>query len=144
MRLKGECTSHTRTDVRVRDQKLVVDEPVERGGTNQGPTPTEVMLSSLVACTNVITHKIAKKHGIPIADMAVEVSAQFDRHGVTLQEEIDVPFPKIDLHIQLTTDADEAAIETLKSELAQFCPVSKVIRQAGTLINEHWTIVRPC
>ena len=44
-------------------------EPRVRGGTNTGPSPTETLMSALIACTNVITHKIAAKHGIPVVTL---------------------------------------------------------------------------
>ena len=42
------------------------------------------MLTGLVACTNVVFHKIAAKHGVEIENMSVAVDASFDRRGVTL------------------------------------------------------------
>lgn len=143
MKLRGACTTHARTDVSVRDVALTIDEPKVRGGTNTGPSPTETLMSSLIACTNVITHKIAAKHDITIAAMSIDLEATFDRRGVTLTEEIEVPFPNATLTINLTSDASEAEIDTLKTELAMFCPVSKVIRQSGTTITEVWNVVRP-
>jgi uncharacterized OsmC-like protein len=143
MKLQGACPSHARTDVSVRDVRLTIDEPLERGGTNSGPSPTETLMSALIACTNVITHKIAAKHGIAIVAMSVDLEATFDRRGVTLAEEIAVPFPEIALTINMTSAASAAQIETLKSELAMFCPVSKVIRQSGTKITEIWNVERP-
>ena len=95
MRLEGACASHSRTDVKVRDLNTVIDEPTERGGTNQGPTPTEMLMASLIGCTNVIAHKVAEKNGVDIDSMSVRVEAQFDRRGVTLAEEIPVPFPSV-------------------------------------------------
>lgn len=142
-KLEGRCTSHSRTDVTVRDRAVVIDEPLERGGSNQGLTPTETMMASLVGCTNVITHKVAAKNGVTIKSMHVRLEAQFDRRGVTLQEEIDVPFPSATLTIDLETEADAAAVERVKRELAMFCPVSKVFRAAGVDLKEVWNVSRP-
>ena len=142
-RLQGRCTSHSRTDVTVRDRAMIIDEPVERGGTNQGFTPTETLMASLIGCTNVITHKVAAKNNVKIESMKVRVEAQFDRRGVTLQEEIDRPFTSVTLTIDLETDADAAAVERLKRELAMFCPVSKVFRAAGIALNEVWNVSSP-
>ena len=143
MRLGGECVSHSRTDVTVRDRRLVIDEPEERGGTNQGPAPTETMLGALVGCSNVITHKIAAKMGLDIAALEIDLEARFDRRGVTLAEEIAVPFPDLKLTMRVTTDASDEEIEALKRDLARFCPVSKVLREAGTRIEEAWIVERP-
>ena len=141
-KLEGRCTSHSRTDITVRDCSVIIDEPAERGGTNQGLTPTETMLASLIGCTNVITHKVAHKNGVAIKSMKVRLEAQFDRRGVMLQEELDVPFPSATLYIDLQTDADSAAVERVKRELAMFCPVSKVFRAAGIELKEVWNVTR--
>jgi putative redox protein len=141
-KLEGRCTSHSRTDVTVRDRTVAIDEPVERGGTNQGLTPTETLMASLIGCTNVITHKVAHKNGVDIRSMNVRLEAQFDRRGVTLQEEVEVPFPSATLYIDLETDADPAAVEKVKRELAMFCPVAKVFRAAGIALEEVWNVKR--
>ena len=143
MRLKAACPSHSRTDVVVRDLRSTIDEPVERGGTNQGLTPTETLMASLLACTNVITHKVAEKNGVHIESMNVRLEAQFDRRGVTLMEEIEVPFPAITLHIDMVTGADPQAVEKVKRELGMFCPVSKVLRGGGTEVKELWNVRAP-
>ena len=141
-KLEGRCTSHSRTDVAVRDRTVVIDEPVERGGTNQGLTPTETLIASLIGCTNVITHKVAAKNNVAIKSMNVRLDAQFDRRGVMLQEEIEVPFPSATLYIELETDADAGAVERVKRELAMFCPVSKMFRAAGVDLKEVWNVRR--
>src|SRR5215470_3942517 len=68
-RIQGNCPTHSRTEISVRDVKAVIDEPKEREGTNMGPTPTETMVAALIACTNVISHKCAKKHGVDFKAM---------------------------------------------------------------------------
>ena len=143
MQLHGEATSHSRTDVSVRDVETTIDEPIERGGTNMGPSPTEAMIASLIACSNVISQKIAHRAGIDLQRMTIDAEAMFDRRGVTLEEEIEVPFPKITLTFNVTTTADDAAIARLRAELPKFCPISKVIRAAGTTIQEEWIVNRP-
>jgi putative redox protein len=64
MRMEGKVQSHARTDVSVRGLTNVIDEPLERGGTNMGMSPTETFAASLVGCTSVISHKIAHRMGI--------------------------------------------------------------------------------
>lgn len=143
MRLAGKAVTHARTDVTTRGLTMTVDEPPERGGSNQGLTPTETLMASLLACTNVITHRVAEKHGVHIDAMDLRLEAQFDRRGVRLQEEVDVPFPKVTLYIDVKTGADDAKMALVKRELGMFCAVSKVIRASGTEIEEVWTVTRP-
>ena len=143
MRLAGKVVSHARTDVTVRGLTMTVDEPPERGGSNQGLTPTETLMAALLGCTNVITQRVAEKNGVHIDAMDLRLEAQFDRRGVRLQEEVDVPFPKVTLYIDVKTGADDAKMAVVKRELGMFCAVSKVIRASGTEIEEVWTVTRP-
>ena len=142
-RIRGNCPTHSRTEIFVRDVKAFIDEPKEREGTNMGPTPTETLLAALIACTNVISHKCAKKHDVEFKTMTIDAESTFDRRGTQLLEEIEVPFPKIRLLINVTTDASEAEMEKVKTDLHRFCPVSKVIRNAGTELEEVWRVTRP-
>ena len=121
----------------------VADEPEARGGTNEGFAPTEMALASLIACSNVISHKIAHKNGIKIIDMNFELDAAFNRLGVTLQEEVDVPFPEILLTINITTPASDKELQILKDDLPRFCPVAKVFEQSGSKIKTDWVVKQP-
>jgi putative redox protein len=141
-RIHGNCPTHSRTEIAVRDVKTTIDEPREREGTNMGPTPTETMVAALIACTNVISHKCAKKHGVELKAMTINAESTLDRRGTQLLEEIEVPFPKIRLLIDVTTDANEADMEKVKADLRRFCPISKVIRNSGTELEEVWRVTR--
>jgi len=142
-RIHGDCPTHSRTEISTRDVRTVVDEPKERDGTNMGPSPTETLVSALIACTNVISHKCARKHGVEFKAMAIDAEALFDRRGTQLLEEIEVPFPTIRLVINVTTDASDADMEKVKADLRRFCPVSKVVRNSGTTVEEYWHISHP-
>ena len=142
-RLSGIAESHSLTLLKARDIVDVSDEPKERGGTNEGLAPTEFFLAGLVACTNVIGHKVAKMNGIELDAFEISLDAGFNRLGVTLQEEVDLPFPDIKLCIEATTNATDEQLEILKRDLPRFCPVSKMIEAAGTEITTEWIVIRP-
>ncbi|MEE8396416.1 MAG: OsmC family protein [bacterium] len=139
-KLEGIAVTHARTDVTVGDHTVTIDEPEARGGTNLGPSPTETMMTALVACSNVISHKLAEREGVEIKDMKIRAEAQFDRRGVALQEDIAVPYPEIKLFIDLSTDGDPAKIARVREDLNKYCAVSKVLRQSGSEITEYWTV----
>ena len=143
VKLAAESESHSRTLLKSRDLIDVADEPEVRGGTNEGFAPTEMALASLMACSNVISHKIAHKHGIDIVDMNFEMEASFNRLGVTLQEEVDVPFPEIKMTINITTPSSDKELALLKDELPRFCPVDKLFTGAGTKVITTWVVTRP-
>lgn len=141
MRMEGVAKSHSRTDVGIRGLHTVIDEPIERGGTNLGMSPTETFVASLVACTNVISHKVAHRHGIELRDMKISIAADFDRRGVTLAEEVAVPFPAMTMTIDVRSDASTEQLDLLRKELAMFCPISKLVRASGTDLNEIWNVL---
>jgi putative redox protein len=141
MKVEGSSKSHSRTDILARDVECVIDEPIARGGTNLGLSPTETLISSLIGCTNVITHRILEKMGFKVFNMDIEAITKFNRDGVGLLKEVEVPFPEILLNIEISTDASEVDINEAKKQLSMFCPIAKVIRNSGTIINENWVII---
>ena len=138
LRLNAQCPSHSLSDISVRDVGFKIDEPTERGGTNLGPTPTDTAIAALVGCTNVIGHKCAKSLGINIGHLTISAVCDFDRRGVTLAEEVEVPFERIALKIETSENVNAADLGRLSEEVAKFCPLSKLFRQAGTIIDEEW------
>ena len=74
--------------------------------------------------------------------MSIDAESTFDRRGTQLLEEIEVPFQRIRLVINVTTNASETELEKVKTDLHRFCPVSKVIRNSGTQIEEVWNVTR--
>ena len=138
--VEAHCPSHSKADVNVRDLTFCIDEPVARGGTNEGPTPTDTALAALVGCTNVIGHKCADKLGIDIGKLDINVIADFDRRGVTLVEEIDVPFASLTLQVRSHGKASQAELDQVAIEVAKFCPLSKLFRAAGTEVTEEWSV----
>ena len=99
---------------------------------------TDTALSALVACTNVIGHKCAVKMGIDIGHLQISAKCRFNRLGVTLAEDIDVPFEVVDLQVVADGSASLDELQKLATEVAKFCPLAKLFRQAGTIINEEW------
>lgn len=136
--VNAACHGHSVAQVRTRDLVQIIDEPVERHGTNLGFTPTDTALSALAGCTNTIGHKCAARLGVDIGNLNISVKCRFNRLGVTLAEEIDVPFEEIDLVVIADGAATLDELGQVAAEVAKYCPVAKLFRGAGTVINEDW------
>lgn len=134
----ASCPSHSLANISIRDVDFAIDEPIERGGTNLGPTPTDAVLAALIGCTNVIGHKCANRLNIDIGHLTISATCDFDRRGVTLSEEIDLPFKKINLKIQSSAVISENNLDRVAAEVSKYCPLAKLFRQAGTIIEEDW------
>jgi hypothetical protein len=72
--------------------------------------------------------------------MKIHVAADFDRRGVTLAEEVDVPFPAMTMTVAVRSDASAEQIDLLRKELSMFCPISKLVRASGTVLTEVWNV----
>lgn len=140
IRLDADCQTHSRTEISARQHKVLIDEPPSREGSDLAPTPLETLLSSFLGCTNVVAHVIADEMGIKLDQMELQLVGHFDTAGFLGTADTDIQFPKIELTADIMTDADPAQIDELKSRLAKRCPVSSILRKAGTEIVETWNI----
>ena len=137
----GTMKNSTRSDIEIGSHRAVIDEPKIRGGTDKGPTPTEMLAASLVGCTNVIVNRIAEQNDIKIHTMSIALETTFDVRGALGIAEIGTPFVRMDLSITMTTDADYVSVEMLKRELRKRCPVNAALRAAGTELIETWNVM---
>lgn len=138
--LEGHCPTMSLTEVRVRKHSFVIDEPPYRHGTDVGPTPLETMLGALIGCTNVIARRIAHEKKIDLAIKRIGCVGHLDHRGIDLEADVPVPFPKIELTIEAVTSASEADIAELRRELKLRCPMSVILTQAGSVIEETWSV----
>ncbi len=139
-RIAGKQHSTTKSTAEARGMSMIIDEPIERGGTNEGPMPVEFVMTGLAGCTHVISNKLANHYGAPIRAMDIDIIATMDSRGTRLIEPIDVPFPKVVINIRAEMDGPEAAIGQVIANLRHHCAVSKMLQQSGTEIVENWTV----
>lgn len=134
LKAAAHCPSHSLAEISIRDLTFSIDEPTERGGSNKGPASTDTVLSAFVGFTNVIGHKCAEKLKADIGHLQFDVNYDFDRRGVMLSEEIDVPFTKIELNVKSDGSATADELQSVAAEVGKYCPLAKLFRQAGTVI----------
>jgi putative redox protein len=77
VRVKLTMKEGFRTQITAGANTLIADEPKEAGGTDEGPSPYELLLAALGACTAMTLKIYVERKKLPITD--VEVSLTFDR-----------------------------------------------------------------
>ena len=77
VRVKLTMKEGFRTQIIAGAHTLIADEPKEAGGTDEGPSPYELLLAALGACTAMTLKMYVERKNLPITD--VEVSLTFDR-----------------------------------------------------------------
>jgi uncharacterized OsmC-like protein len=61
-----------RFQLQVRGHRLTCDQPTADGGTDQGPTPTELFVASLAACVAFYARRFLGRHQLDAAGLRVE------------------------------------------------------------------------
>ena len=139
----AECPAGTLSRVTARSFEMVIDEPPEDGGEDRGPRPLEALLAALASCSNVIGRRIADELGITVDRLSIDVTGKLDYRGIEGSAQVTTPFPEVSFAVELVGDASPEQIETLKLELARRCPVQVLMREAGSVFSETWSIARP-
>ncbi len=65
--------------VTVRDHQITVDEPEEDGGTDQGPTPTELLLAALASCYTLALRWAAERRNVRLGNIRVTATGSYEQ-----------------------------------------------------------------
>jgi putative redox protein len=116
-----------RTEVRARGHGLVADEPADVGGSDEGPTPYELLTAALGTCTGMTLQLYAGRKEWPLDEAVVrltheKVHAEDCDHCDENGGKVD----RIVRDIELVGDLDDGQRERLL-EIANKCPVHRTL-----------------
>lgn len=114
------------------------DEPVGAGGTDTGPTPYELLLGSLAACTCITLWLYCRHKGWALEG----VTARLEHDRIHIRDCEDCHqkaqsgyIDRITSHVEIRGDFDEQQRKRLR-EVATRCPVHKTLDRGVTLRDE--------
>jgi putative redox protein len=124
----SRLTDGFKTDVTIGKHSLISDEPVSAGGTDLGPSPTELVMAALSACMTITAKIYANRKKWPL--QGVELSVGFERikaadypayEGDALQVS--------EFNIEARFDGDDLTDEQKQRilEIAGRCPVHRLL-----------------
>jgi putative redox protein len=76
------------------EHRLVIDEPADSGGANEGPSPTRVLAASLAACTAITVEMYAGRKGWELGAVEVVVEMSYDEKGTPSAFEVLLKVPE--------------------------------------------------
>ena len=102
-------------EVTIRQFQLQADEPPPLGGDDAGPTPVELLLTSLGTCKAITLQMYAERKGWPLAQVTVDLTYE-SRPGD----------PVITAHLTLGGDLTDEQRQRLR-DISDRCPVHKLL-----------------
>ncbi len=120
MKVTAHWSGGYRCRVSVRQFELLADEPEEvAGGTDTGPTPTELLLASLATCFTMALAHVARKRRIELAaDLNVTAAGEHDGPSFGA------------LRVEVRSSQPREQLEPLLERAAALCYVSNTLRGA--------------
>jgi putative redox protein len=104
---------------------LIVDEPPDHGGTDSGPSPSQLLALSLASCTAITVEMYAQRKEWDVGDVTVDVDYELDPRGTS----------RFDVLVQVPGDLSEEQMEKLRA-VACKCPVHRVLLGAVEINDE--------
>jgi putative redox protein len=114
-------------EVSVGPHRLVVDEPEDVGGDDEGPTPYDLMLAALGSCTSITVAMYAQRKGWPL--QGVTARLRHSRIHATDCAECETKEGRID-RIELDIELAGPLSDEQRSKLlaiAKKCPVHRTL-----------------
>ena len=124
--VRGDATGLAQ-EIETGRHRLVSDEPVEAGGTDTGPSPYELLLAALGACTSMTLSMYAQRKHWPLERVTVrlrhdKIHAKDCAECETKEGMLD----RIEREISLTGPLDAEQRERLLA-IANRCPVHRTL-----------------
>ena len=123
-----------RAEIGARSHTVVADEPASLGGSDEGPTPYELLLASLSACMAMTMRMYADRKGWPLAGAEVRLRTAPSRDP---DREVPVVGAKaitcIERRIELTGDLTDEQRRRIV-EIADRCPVKRTLEGGLQLV----------
>ncbi|HEX6927534.1 MAG TPA: OsmC family protein [Longimicrobiaceae bacterium] len=118
-----------RAEISARGHTLVADEPVDVGGTNEGPTPYDYLAAALGSCTAMTIRIYADRRGWPLQSVTVRLTHSREHERDCEEcEASPVGIDQFTRKIELVGDLTEEQREGLL-RIADRCPVGQTLQR---------------
>lgn len=115
--------------------QMMADEPVSFGGSNLGPSPYELLLMALGACTSMTLRMYASHKNLSVDDIKVRLKHERVHAEDCIDCEKNIKkIDKISRYIEIKGDINEAQKKRLL-EIADRCPVHQTLENNPVILT---------
>jgi len=129
-------TSHYTTEIAARNHAFLADEPKNYEGSDLGPTPYELLLSSLGACTAITLRMYADRKKWDLQEVIVHLTHKkthaTDCDDCEHEAKIDRMTREIEMTGNLTPEQKDRLIE-----IANKCPVHRTLNNTIEIVTQQ-------
>lgn len=129
--VSGAGTGPYQQSIALGRHHLTADEPASLGGGDAGPSPYQLLLAALGACTAITVRMYAQRKGIALADLVVALRHTRRQVGpvATASGAPAEPSERIDRVLSFGNDVDPETVAKLLA-IAENCPVHRSLSGA--------------
>src|SRR5262249_38683440 len=114
-------------EVVIGPHRLTADEPAAVGGTESGPSPYELLLAALGACTSMTVAMYARRRQWPLEEVSVRMKhSKIHAEDCATCETKEGMLDRVESEIELTGELNEEQRAKLL-EIATKCPVRRTL-----------------
>ncbi len=141
MKISVEGTSESATKVISKSGKfeVIMDEPVQMGGTDEGPSPMQLLLMSLVGCLNITGQAVAQQRNMKLKTLKINIDGEMNPAafmGLSFNER--AGFSNIGVNIEANfVGASQQEIDQWLEETENRCPVTDTIKAHTQIHLKH-------
>lgn len=117
---------------------IVTDEPVEHGGSGEGPSPLQTVLGALLGCESVTFSRTAAEMGFAYRGIEFDAAYTIDIRGRMGVRGVTQHFQSVKVDAVVLTDEPAERLAEVVEETEARCPVFNLINDAGVRIEMRW------
>lgn len=115
--------------------KILMDEPKQLGGTDQGMNPVEALLCALGACQSIVVAAFAKRFGFSYEQFHVELEGDLDPDGFMGLADVRNGFQEIRYVMHFSTTESQEKTEEFVTFVENTCPVGDCLTNGVKLVQ---------
>jgi putative redox protein len=113
------------------DHTIIIDTPVNDGGTNMGPRPKKLMLSSLAGCTGIDVVGVLNKMRVEFSEFSIDIEADLSEDSPKTYTDV-----KITYSIKVKEDDRDKVKKAVLLSKEKYCGVSAMFSQFADMDYE--------